>query len=77
MLDHYSASQINQFASEPALWLLRRFRPDVKDTVGPGAWRGTAIEAALDRLLYFPDTTEEELVAIALEVFEREAQGEL
>ncbi len=77
MLDHYSASQVNQFAYDSALWIIRRFMPEVRGSVGPGAWRGTAIEAAADRLLYFPDATEEELVEIAMAVFEKEAQGEI
>ena len=55
MLDHFSASQINQFLADQALWILR-WGWDVKGEVGPGAWRGSAVEAAFDVALYRPDT---------------------
>lgn len=74
MLDHFSASQINQFLAEPALWCLRRFW-NVKGDVGPGAWRGTACEAALDVALYRPETPADELLATAIRCFDKEAQG--
>ncbi len=77
MLDHYSASQINQFAYDSALWIIRRFMPEVKGSVGPGAWRGTACEAALDRLLYFPETHVDEMDDIAFNVYDKEAAGEV
>ena len=73
--DHFSASQINRFLSEPALWVLDRLY-GVRGFAGPGAWRGTAVEAALDAAL-FSRATDEQALEIAYQTFDREAQGQV
>ena len=75
MADHISASQINRFLAEPALWLVEQLW-GVKGTVGPGAWRGNACEAAMDTIL-FQDADSSTATAAALARFEQDAQGEI
>jgi len=75
-MSHFSASQINLFLAEPALWVLRRYY-GVKPEVGAGAWRGNALEAAMDHYLYRPDSDDEALQQAALNRFEADAVGEL
>lgn len=73
-MDHFSASQISLFLDEPALWLLRRFY-GITAEVGPAAWRGSAIEAAMDLRLYKRGCSDEECLEKAMERFELDAQG--
>ncbi len=75
-LNHFSASQVNTFLAEPALWILRRFW-GVQGEASPAMYRGTAVESALDTLLYKPDTDMEECLRLAMESFELQAQGEI
>ncbi len=53
-IDHLSASSVNLFIAQPALWcasyLMKRRTP-----VGPAAHRGTAIEAGVEAGLFDPD----------------------
>jgi hypothetical protein len=49
---HLSASSLNLYRTEPALWLLK-YVYKVKDkSAMPKAWRGLAVEAGLDSFLY-------------------------
>lgn len=61
---HLSASNINLFIAQPALWcasyLMRRRTP-----VGPAAHRGTSIEAGVEAGLFDPDMPIEDCQVIA------------
>src|SRR5690349_11208355 len=50
-IKHLSASSLRLYREEPAAWVCR-YLLRIQDESGPGAWRGTAVEAGLDRLLY-------------------------
>jgi hypothetical protein len=76
MIDYLSASQINCFIEEPALWIVQYVR-GIKGEAGPAAYRGLALEAAVDYILFKQPATEEELVKIALQRFELDAGGEI
>lgn len=75
-MSHFSASQVNTFLDEPALWLLKEFR-GYRSEAGPGAWRGSAIEQAMDVLVYNREAPDEELMARVMDRFEDDAQGDL
>ncbi|MFA7441677.1 MAG: hypothetical protein WCZ66_12045 [Sphingomonadaceae bacterium] len=67
-IDHLSASSVNLFISQPALWCasyLMKKRPPV----GPAAHRGTAIECGVEAGLFDPDLPVAECQRIALEKF--------
>ena len=73
--DYLSASQINRFLDEPALWVMDQLF-GIKSTVGPGAWRGDAIEAACDAVL-FAKADDDSALKAAGERFEQDAQGDM
>jgi hypothetical protein len=50
-ITHLSASSLRLYREEPAAWCVK-YLLRIKDESGPGAWRGTAVEAGLDRLLF-------------------------
>src|SRR5262245_55367961 len=50
-LDHLSPSSLRLFRAEPAIWLAK-YLLRVSDEIGPAAWRGTAVEAGVDMLLF-------------------------
>jgi hypothetical protein len=50
-IDHLSPSSLRLFRDAPAVWC-GKYLLKAPDEVGPGAWRGKAIEAGVDRLLY-------------------------
>ncbi len=50
-ITHLSPSSLNNYAANPALWV-GKYLLGWKDTMGPAASRGTAVEAGLDRWLY-------------------------
>lgn len=63
-IDHLSASSINLFVAQPAMWcvsyLMKRRTP-----VGPAAHRGTAIECGVEAGLFDPDMPVEECQKLA------------
>lgn len=67
-ITHLSASSVNLFIAQPALWcvsyLLKKRTP-----VGPSAHRGTAIEAGVEAGLFDPAMPVEECQKIALAKF--------
>jgi len=67
-ISHLSASSINLFIAQPAMWcvsyLMKRRTP-----VGPAAHRGTAIEAGIEAGLFDPQMPVEECQRIAQEKF--------
>jgi hypothetical protein len=79
-IDHLSASSMNTYAACGAMWCLR-YLPglEYKDQVGPGAWRGSAVEAGLDWWIYNrkDDTVREDAITKAHARFEQDAQGEM
>jgi len=50
-IDHLSPSNLRLFRDAPAVWIAK-YMMQVPDEMGPGAWRGKAVEAGVDRLLY-------------------------
>lgn len=50
-IKHLSPSSLRLYREEPAAWVVR-YLMGVRDEAGPGAWRGTAVEAGVDRLLF-------------------------
>jgi len=73
--DYLSASQINRFLDEPALWVMDQFF-DIKSNAGPGAWRGSAVEAACD-LVLFSQADDAAALKAAADRFEQDAHGDL
>jgi hypothetical protein len=71
---HLSASSLALYRNEPSLWCLK-YLYGVKDEAGPAAWRGSAVEAGLDVVLY--GGTAHAAFKAAEEVFEAKAQGDL
>lgn len=69
-IEHLSASSVNLFIAQPAMWcasyLMKRRTP-----VGPAAHRGTAIEAGIEAGLFDPQMPVEECQKIADESFVR------
>ena len=52
-IDHLSASSINLFVAQPAMWAMQKLMGR-KSMVGPAAHRGTAIEAGVEMGLFDP-----------------------
>ena len=73
--DYLSASQINRFLDEPALWVMDQLF-GIKSNAGPGAWRGNAIEAACDAVL-FAGADDDAALKAATDRFEQDAQGDM
>jgi len=73
-IKHLSASSLQTYSTEPALWVIR-YLYGIKDNAGPSAWRGTAVEAGLKLVLY--GTWHEDAVAAALAQYDMEAMGEI
>lgn len=67
-IDHLSASHINLFIQQPAMWacsyLLKKRTP-----VGPAAHRGSAIECGIEAGVFDPEMPVAECQKLALEMF--------
>ena len=67
-IDHLSASHVNLFIAQPAMWaasyLMKKRTP-----VGPAAHRGTAIECGVEAGLFDPALPVEQCQKLALEKF--------
>ena len=50
-IDHLSPSSLRLFRDALPVWI-GKYMLKATDEVGPGAWRGQAVEAGVDRLLY-------------------------
>src|SRR5436190_2831058 len=84
-IDHLSASSVNLFAAQPALWVAEKLLGR-KSPVGAAAHRGTAVEAGVAKGLLDPKIDVEECVAEAEAVYrqktalsgdpKRDAEGE-
>jgi len=55
-IDHLSPSSLRLWREAPAVWI-GKYLLRAPDESGPGAWRGQAVEAGVDRLLYECDDT--------------------
>jgi hypothetical protein len=73
VLKRHSASQLNSFLGYRADWFLSRIR-GIRTGVGAHAWRGTAVEAGLNKFIE-EDTTKEECIKHALKVYTQESLG--
>jgi hypothetical protein len=71
-IDHLSPSSLRLFREAPAVWI-GKYLMRVEDLGGPGAWRGKAVEAGVDRLLFGFDKTDAEVAM--LNAWDHEAQG--
>lgn len=67
-IKHLSASSLNLFAAEPALWVMERLLKK-RGPVGCAAHRGTAAEAGIVHGLLNPDATIEACQKVALDTF--------
>jgi len=72
-IEHLSASSINTFVAQPAYWALR-YLLGHRDEGNEKMWRGTAVEAGLDQILF---GKEDAALPAAITTFERDAQGEV
>jgi PD-(D/E)XK nuclease superfamily protein len=71
---HLSPSSLALYRAAPALWVLRYlFR--VHDDVTAYAWRGKAVETAVEAVI--DGASDEQAVAVAMQAFEKEAGGEI
>lgn len=68
-IDHLSASSLNTYASEPALWVLERLLKR-SAPVGAAAHRGSAVEKGVDAGLLQPEMPVTECQDIALRHFD-------
>lgn len=71
-IDHLSPSSLRLFKEAPAVWI-GKYLLKAPDEVGPGAWRGQAVEAGVDRLLYGMDGAA--AVAAMQDKWDAQAQG--
>jgi len=71
-IKHLSNSSLRLFRDAPAVYI-GKYLLGATDEVGPGAWRGLAVESGLDHLLYGEDST----IAIATmkREWDRQAMG--
>ncbi len=67
-LDHLSASSINLFVAQPAMWAMQKLLGR-KTGVGAAAHRGTAVEAGVELGLFDPALPVEECQQAALARF--------
>lgn len=69
-IKHLSASSINLYAAEPAMWVLQ-YLFGHRSPPGAAMARGIAAEAGIEHGLFNQDATLEECVTIALAVFDK------
>ena len=67
-IDHLSASSINLFVAEPAMWAMQKLMGR-KSGVGAAAHRGTSIEAGVEMGLFEPDAPVEACQELAIARF--------
>lgn len=70
-IKHLSASSLRLYRDQPAAWVCR-YLMGIKDEAGPGAWRGTAVEAGLDHHLFGQHELAQKAMYLA---FEERAAG--
>ena len=67
-IDHVSASSLNLWAAQPALWVMERLLK-LRSPVGPAAHVGTAVERGLEHALLRPEALHD-AVPVALEAYD-------
>jgi hypothetical protein len=67
-IDHLSASSLNAYVAEPAMWVMERLLKK-SAPVGAAAHRGTSIEAGVTVGLLYPDKAIEQCQQLARETF--------
>jgi hypothetical protein len=72
-IDHISPSSLRLFKENLAVWI-GRYLLRVSDEAGPKAWRGQAVEAGLDQML-FSSANYEDALAQARREWDRRAMG--
>lgn len=73
-IKHLSASSLGLWRENPGLWSLK-YLGGFKDDAGPSAWRGSAVEGGMLRLLH--NRPFEEAVETALATFDGNCMGEV
>jgi hypothetical protein len=68
--DHLSASQINLWIDDPALWILKYVDGNKEYGRMPAAWRGNAVEKAVDMMLEDGNFNRDELLGTVLQYFQ-------
>jgi hypothetical protein len=71
-IDHLSPSSLRLWRDNPSVWI-GKYLLHAPDEAGPGAWRGLAVEAGVNRLLFGADKTDAEVAMLAM--WETHAQG--
>jgi hypothetical protein len=74
-INRLSPSSLALYRRSPALWCLK-YLYNIKDIVGAFAWRGRAVELAIDGVI-FDGIGDEEAIERAKHSFEAQAQGEI
>jgi len=74
-IGHLSPSSLALYRNSPALWCLK-YLWHVQDDEMPFAWRGRAVEAAVDAIV-MDNASDDSAIELAMAVFESEAGGEL
>ncbi|CAB4200083.1 PD-(D/E)XK nuclease superfamily [uncultured Caudovirales phage] len=74
-IKHLSASSLNSFREQPAVWVVQ-YLMKMRGEAGPAAWRGQAVEAGLDLLLFQPNTTMEQAIAASQKKWDELAMGD-
>jgi hypothetical protein len=72
---HLSPTSLGLFRHSPALWCLKHLY-HIKDEAGAYAWRGRAVEIAIDGII-LDGIGDEEAIERARNAFETQAQGEI
>jgi hypothetical protein len=75
-IKHLSASSLALYRAEPSIWTMK-YLYGVKDEMGAAVWRGSAVEAGVDLMIYNPTATVSEVLPTAYARFDNEAQGEI
>jgi hypothetical protein len=74
-IPHLSPSSLALYRHSPALWCVR-YLYGVKNEASAFAWRGRAVEAAVDAIV-LDDADDHDAIERAKHPFETEAQGEV
>jgi hypothetical protein len=69
-IEHLSASSINSWVSQPALWVMERLL-NKGAPVGVAAHRGSAIELGIERGLFYPDRSMDDCKSDALKEYDK------
>lgn len=73
-IGHLSPSSLALYRQAPALWTLR-YLFGIRDHATAYAWRGKAVERAMDAVI--DGASDEQAVAVAIQAFETDACGEV